>query len=74
MENPIKIDDLGGFPIFLETPKWESSPIFGVNIKNIGNHHPNSPRKLHLKINLRFDRVYVGRERKTKMQGPSVAD
>ena len=21
-ENPIKIDDLGGFPIFLETPKW----------------------------------------------------
>ena len=21
MENPIKIDDLGGFPIFLETPK-----------------------------------------------------
>ena len=21
MENPIKMDDLGGFPIFLETPK-----------------------------------------------------
>ena len=26
MENPIKIDDLGGFPIFLETPKcWRST-------------------------------------------------
>ena len=22
MENPIKMDDLGGFPIFLETPKF----------------------------------------------------
>ena len=22
MENPIKMDDLGGFPIFLETPKY----------------------------------------------------
>ena len=22
MENPIEMDDLGGFPIFLETPNW----------------------------------------------------
>ena len=22
MENPINMDDLGGFPIFLETPIW----------------------------------------------------
>ena len=27
MENPIKMDDLGGFPIFLETPKWGLDPI-----------------------------------------------
>ena len=25
MENPIKIDDLGGFPIFLETPMYTSN-------------------------------------------------
>ena len=24
MENPIKIDNLGGFPIFLETPIWQT--------------------------------------------------
>ena len=26
MENPIKMDDLGVFPIFLETPKKTSAP------------------------------------------------
>ena len=25
MENPIKMDDLGGPPLFLEIPKWEKS-------------------------------------------------
>ncbi len=24
MENPIKMDDLGGFPIFLQTPIYEN--------------------------------------------------
>ena len=24
MENPIKMDDLGGPPLFLDTPIWES--------------------------------------------------
>ena len=27
MENPIKLDDLGGFPIFLETTFWGNDPI-----------------------------------------------
>ena len=36
MENPIKIDDLGGFPIFLETPmlKFPFFPGFSLHLMN----------------------------------------
>ena len=31
MENPIKIDDLGFFPLFLETPiSWGSKSVLGM--------------------------------------------
>ena len=33
MENPIKIDDLGGFPIFLETPKAQVDGLLTVPSK-----------------------------------------
>ena len=29
MENPIKMDDLG-VPLFLETPSWFITPIYGI--------------------------------------------
>ena len=37
MENPIKMDDLEGFPIFLETTKWRAKDR---NKVGDGSHQP----------------------------------
>ena len=46
MENPIKMDDLGGPPLFLETPKSYKQNIQKVSTK----HTNNQQRTLSLRL------------------------
>ncbi len=48
MENPIKMNDLGGPPLFLETPMWPSWPLVELNtmlwlLRRLGTWNPLWP-------------------------------
>ena len=58
MENPIKMDDLGGFPIFLETASYKQGEIIslifraeitpGSSETRLYGHFIGAPIKAHL--------------------------
>ena len=39
MENPIKMDDFGGFPLFLETPIYNWREFFEPRQKDVSSEH-----------------------------------
>ena len=48
MENPIKMDDLGGPPLYLETPTWFQADPFRMSAVSAVSNAQDDPRFLSL--------------------------
>ncbi len=64
MENPIKMDDLGGFPIFLETPICRFIVSLSWEVSSSASIHRSTPTRTAMGIDgqaIRIDQTHVER-------------